>query len=223
MMDIDIQGHNLKVTEALSAYVHKKLDKLDRYLPNIMEVRVELGREHTKRGEDLSVAQITVRHQRGAILRAQETIGGEIEAALNLAVDKMYRQIQRFKGKRIRKGRGSFSASLEELDIAEAIPEVEVFEESRRRSGRAADYPAQGHRDHGDERGRSHRADGTARSHLLHVLQRGDRQHQRDLQAAQRRLRLARPARRINLLLGAAIKSLPPTLLTTFSAAANTS
>ena len=129
-MDIDIQGHNLKVTEALSAYVHKKLDKLDRYLPNIMEVRVELGREHTKRGEDLSVAQITVRHKRGAILRAQETIGGEIEAALNLAVDKMYRQIQRFKGKRIRKGRGSFSASLEELNIAEAIPEMEAFEET---------------------------------------------------------------------------------------------
>ena len=129
-MDIDIQGHNLKVTEALSAYVHKKLDKLDRYLPNIMEVRVELGREHTKRGEDLSVAQITVRHKRGAILRAQETIGGEIEAALNLAVDKMYRQIQRFKGKRIRKGRGSFSASLEELNLAEAIPEMEAFEET---------------------------------------------------------------------------------------------
>ncbi len=135
MMDIDIQGHNLKVTEALSAYVHKKLDKLDRYLPNIMDVRVELGREHTKRGEDLSVAQITVRHQRGAILRAQETIGGEIEAALNLAVDKMYRQIQRFKSKRIRKGRGSFSASLEELDIAEAIPEVALFEESAAEAG----------------------------------------------------------------------------------------
>ncbi len=129
-MDIDIQGHNLKVTEALSAYVHKKLDKLDRYLPNIMDVRVELGREHTKRGEDMSVAQITVRHKRGAILRAQETIGGEIESALNLAVDKMYRQIQRFKGKRTHKGRGGFSASLEELNIAEAIPEVEVFEET---------------------------------------------------------------------------------------------
>ncbi len=129
-MDIDIQGHNIKITEALSAYVHKKLDKLDRYLPNIMEVRVELGREHTKRGENLSVAQITVRHQRGAILRAQETIGGEIESALNLAVDKMYRQIQRFKGKRTRKGRGSFSASLEELNVAEAIPEMEAFEET---------------------------------------------------------------------------------------------
>jgi putative sigma-54 modulation protein len=124
-MDIQIQGHNLRVSESLSSYVQKKLGKLDRYLPNIMDVRVELGREHTRRGEDLAVAQITVRHRRGAILRAQETIPGEIEAALNLAVDKMYRQIYRFKGKRTRKGQERFSATLEELGIAESIPEVE--------------------------------------------------------------------------------------------------
>lgn len=130
MMDIDIQGHNLKVTDDLTSYVHKKLDKIDRYLPNIMDVRVELEREHTKRGEDLSVAQITVRHKRGAILRAQERIGGEIEAALNLAVDKMYRQIQRFKGKRDHKGRERFSLTLEELSIAEAIPDMEAYVES---------------------------------------------------------------------------------------------
>ncbi len=125
-MDIEIQGHNLRVSDALEGYVHKKLERLDRYLPNIREVRVELGRERTRRGEDLAVAQITVTHRRGALLRAQETIPGEIEAALNLAVDKMYRQIQRFKGKRVRKGRERFSASLEELNVAEAIPDFET-------------------------------------------------------------------------------------------------
>ncbi len=125
-MDIDIQGHNLRVSDSLTNYVQKKLGKLDRYLPNIMEVRVELEHERTRRGEDLSIAQITIRHERGAILRAQETVSGEIETALNLAVDKMYRQIQRFKGKRARKGRERFSATLEELGVAEAIPDVEV-------------------------------------------------------------------------------------------------
>jgi putative sigma-54 modulation protein len=125
MMDIDIQGHDLKVTEGLKNYITKKLEKLDRYLPNIVDVRVEIGREHTRRGEDMSVAQITVRHRRGAILRAQETIPGEPEAAVNLAVDKMYSQIQRFKGKRSRKGQGNYAATLEELGIAEEIPAVE--------------------------------------------------------------------------------------------------
>lgn len=124
-MDIQIQGNNLRVTDSLSSYVQKKLERLDRFLPNIMDVRVELQREHTRRGEDLAVAQITVRHQRGAILRAQEKQPGEIEAAFNEAVDKMYRQIQRFKGKRERKGHERFSATLEELGIAEEMPSVE--------------------------------------------------------------------------------------------------
>jgi putative sigma-54 modulation protein len=125
-MEIEILGDDLRVSEALMNYVQKKLEKLDRYLPNIMDVRVELGREHTRRGEDYAVAEITIRHRRGAILRAQEKVAGEMELAINLAVDKMYRQIQRFKGKRIRKGRERFSASLEELNVAEAIPEIEV-------------------------------------------------------------------------------------------------
>lgn len=123
-MEIHIQGHNLKLHPTLEDYTRKKLSKLDRYLPNIQEVRVELEREHTRRGEDLSVAQITIRHARGAILRAEETVAGELETAVNMAVDKMYRQIQRFKGKRERKGRERFIASVEEMDIAEAIPEV---------------------------------------------------------------------------------------------------
>lgn len=127
-MQIEIQGRNLRVTEALSSYAQKKLEKLDRYLPNIVDVRVELEREHTRRGEDLAVAQITIRHKRGAILRAQETTPGEIEAALNLAIDKMYRQIERFKGKRSRKGHGRFAATLEELNIAEALPEIMMDE-----------------------------------------------------------------------------------------------
>jgi putative sigma-54 modulation protein len=125
-MEIEILGDDFRVSEPLTNYVQKKLEKLDRYLPNIMDVRVELGREHTRRGEDFAVAQITIRHRRGAILRAQEKVAGEIELAINLAVDKMYRQIQRFKGKRVRKGRERYSATIEELGIAEAIPEVEV-------------------------------------------------------------------------------------------------
>lgn len=123
-MEINIQGNGLQVTEALSRYTQKKLERLDRYLPNIVDVRVELGRENTRRGEDLSVAQITVRHKRGAILRSQEKAAGEIELALNLAIDKMYRQIERFKGKRSRKGQERFSATLEELGIAEANPDL---------------------------------------------------------------------------------------------------
>jgi putative sigma-54 modulation protein len=127
-MDVIIQGLNLKVTDSLEDYTRKKLDKLDRYLPNIYDVRVDLSSERTKRGDDLAIAQITIRHSRGAILRAEERSPGDINSAINSAVEKMYRRIQRFKGKNNRKGRERFAATLEELNIAEDIP-VGEFDE----------------------------------------------------------------------------------------------
>ncbi len=122
-MEIIISGQNMKVTDALEEYAKKKLGRLDRYLPNITDVRLDLVRENSRRGEDLARAQITVRHRRGAILRAEESVPGDFQVALNLAIDKMYRRIERFKGKRSRKGRERFSATLEELSAAEALPE----------------------------------------------------------------------------------------------------
>ncbi len=128
-MEIMIHGHDIKVTDTLEEYAKKKLEKLDRYLPHIAEVRVDLNHEHTRRGEDRVTAQITVRHQRGAILRVEERATGDIKIAINAAVDNMYRRIQRFKGKRQQKGRERFTATLEELNLAEQIPDVEEFVE----------------------------------------------------------------------------------------------
>lgn len=128
-MDIIISGQNMKVTEALETYARKKIDRLERYLPNISDVRLDFVRENSRRGEDLARAQLTVRHRRGAILRAEESVEGDFQAALNLAIDKMYRRIERFKGKQSRKGHERFSATVEELDIAEELPEVAVIPE----------------------------------------------------------------------------------------------
>lgn len=128
-MEVMIHGHDVKITEALEEYARKKLEKLDRYLPHIAEVRVDLNHEHTRRGEDRVTAQITIRHQRGAILRVEERANGDIKIAINAAVDNMYRRIQRFKGKRQRKGRERFIATLEELALAEQIPDIEEFVE----------------------------------------------------------------------------------------------
>jgi putative sigma-54 modulation protein len=128
-MDIHIYGENIRVTDALEEYARKKLSKLERYLPNITEVRLDLGRENHRKGEPQAVAQITVRHARGAILRAEERLNGEVQTALNQALEKMYRQISRFKSKQSRKGKERFSATLEEVEAAEAIPELDEVAE----------------------------------------------------------------------------------------------
>ncbi|MCA0452504.1 MAG: ribosome-associated translation inhibitor RaiA [Chloroflexi bacterium] len=128
-MNITIHGRNVKVTDAIETYTRKKVERFDRYLPNIIEARVDLNHEHTRRGEDLVAAQITIRHSRGAILRTEERSTGDIMTAINGAIDNMHRRIQRFKSKRIRKGRERFSATVDELNVAEAIPGVEEFVE----------------------------------------------------------------------------------------------
>jgi putative sigma-54 modulation protein len=129
-MDINIESKNITVSDDLDKYTRRQVDKLLRYLPHISEISIDLSHENTRRGGDLVGAQITLRHERGAILRAEEKTNGDIEKAIDGAVDKMYRRIQRFKGKRQRKGRERYVATLQELDMAEDIPDLEVYEEA---------------------------------------------------------------------------------------------
>lgn len=128
-MDVTIEGSNIRVSDDLEEYTLRKLDRLDRYLPRIRLVEVDLSHEHTRRGSDLVSAQITLHHERGAILRAEEKVENEIRRAVDGAINKLYRQIQRFKGKRIRRGRDRYVATMEELSIAEDIPDVGGFQD----------------------------------------------------------------------------------------------
>ncbi|MDX2159749.1 MAG: ribosome-associated translation inhibitor RaiA [bacterium] len=126
-MEITIRGKDYRVTEAVEDFAAKKLHRLARYLPNILDVHAELMRQHTRSGDDLSTVQITIRHKRGAILRAEESVNGDnMEGALTLALENMYRRIERFKGKQSRKGKTRFSLSLEELELAEDAPEADT-------------------------------------------------------------------------------------------------
>ena len=128
-MNITIHGDGIRISEALDNYTRAKVDKLDRYLPNISQVGVELSIIRTHRGADLAIAQITVQHARGAILRAEEKMNIEnrdtIRFAINKAVDKLHRQIDRFKSKRKSKNqkvRDRYRATVAELDLAEDVP-----------------------------------------------------------------------------------------------------
>lgn len=128
-MDFSLHTENLRVTGDIEEFVQKKLSKLGRYLPNINSVHVELEQQNSTRGPDIIIAQITLRHSRGAILRTEERVEkvdyNSVKTAVSNASDKMYRRISRFKGKRREKrgGRERFMMSPEELAIVESLPE----------------------------------------------------------------------------------------------------
>jgi putative sigma-54 modulation protein len=121
---LEVQAHNMEVTDRIRDYVTKKANKLERFLPAIEEVRVELTHAKTSRSaEDRYTAQITVRGK-NLLLRAEER-EGDIRAAFDVAVDKMERQIRRFKGKRYH-GRGDGRSAA---DVVEQVDDYDEFED----------------------------------------------------------------------------------------------
>jgi len=121
--ELEIQARNMEVTDRINDYIEKKASKLDRFLPAIEETRVELSYEKSARSaSDRHIAQITVRGK-NLLLRSEER-ADDIFAAFDAAVDKIQRQIDRYKGKRYR-GRGDGRTAA---DIAPA-PVVEELEE----------------------------------------------------------------------------------------------
>ncbi len=146
-MTTTIRGNNVNLTPQLEDFVHDKVEKLYRYLPNIREIHVDLSEQHSKRGPDVVNAQITVRHERGAILRTEEKLdkidNGTVKAALQKAVDKMYRRIQRFKDKpRSKRMRERYAATPEEVNLAEALPDELMEQEEVELVQRTADTKA---------------------------------------------------------------------------------
>lgn len=121
-MNVEIHAKNLEVDDRLRNYVEKKVNRLDRYLPHIAAVRVDLGTEHRRKAGDRPVAQLTVRNERGTILRAEDKQQADIFAAVDTVVDKIYRQISRYKGKRLRRTGERFAQVEPELAAAELPP-----------------------------------------------------------------------------------------------------
>lgn len=100
-LKIEIYTKDLELSDRIHEYVTKKVARLEKFLNEIDECRVDLGAAKTARNaEDRYIAQITIRG-RGFILRSEER-ADNIFAAVDATIDKMTRQIERFKGKQWR-------------------------------------------------------------------------------------------------------------------------
>lgn len=114
---IETIARNMRLTDNTREYVEKKAAKLERYLQEIDEIRVELSHIKSARSaQDRQVAQITV-HGKGFMLRSEER-ADDIHAAFDTALDKVQRQIDRYKGKHYR-GRGDGRSAAEVVDEEE--------------------------------------------------------------------------------------------------------
>jgi putative sigma-54 modulation protein len=121
---IETVARNMRLTDNIRDYVEKKAAKLERFLQEIDEIRVELSHIKSARSAlDRQVAQITV-HGKGFILRSEER-ADDIHAAFDAALEKVQRQIDRYKGKHYH-GRGDGRSVAEVLE--EDLPVDETGE-----------------------------------------------------------------------------------------------
>jgi ribosome hibernation promoting factor len=121
---IETVARNMRLTDNVRDYVEKKAAKLERFLQEIDEIRVELSHIKSARSAlDRQVAQITV-HGKGFILRSEER-ADDIHAAFDAALEKVQRQIDRYKGKHYH-GRGDGRSMAEVLE--EDLPVDETGE-----------------------------------------------------------------------------------------------
>jgi putative sigma-54 modulation protein len=98
---VDTFTKNLELTDAIRDYILKKTGKLDRFLKEIEDIRIDLSYSKTARNtKERYISQITLRG-RGFILRAEER-SDDLYSAIDLMVNKIQRQIERYKGKRYR-------------------------------------------------------------------------------------------------------------------------
>ena len=91
-MNLNVSGHHLDVTPAMRTYVSGKLGRVTRHFDHVIDARVILSVDKL-----LQKAEVTL-HVRGKDIHA-ECIDADLYAAIDLLVDKLDRQVIKYKDK----------------------------------------------------------------------------------------------------------------------------
>lgn len=96
----ELIGRNLEVTDAMRAYAEDKLGKLERFSDQVMDVRVVMSYGGNG-GQNPAKVEVQASIPNG-LVRAEER-GQDTYAAVDKVVDKLERQLKRFKERSITK------------------------------------------------------------------------------------------------------------------------
>ncbi|HLJ69337.1 MAG TPA: ribosome-associated translation inhibitor RaiA [Chloroflexota bacterium] len=116
---VHVKGRNMAVSPGLHDLVVAKMGKLDKYLDRLSKIEVELWTEETRVSAHHNHVEATARAA-GKTLRV-ESSGPEMHVAVDDAVDKLYRQLNRHK-ERLKTHHGTkLSTMFEEPESAAAL------------------------------------------------------------------------------------------------------
>ena len=121
-MNIKVTGKDLEVTDAIKAYVEKKVERLEKYFDDEFDVVATVKSEKTEK-----VAEIRV-SVKGDLYKAV-TAHKDLYAAIDKDIDILEGQIRKFKTKKEKMLRDASSMAKEEMQTKTIEIEDEVIKE----------------------------------------------------------------------------------------------
>lgn len=112
-MDVKITGKNVEVTDAIRDYTVKKLRKVTKYLRDIIEINVTFRLE---RYQEICEIMILADH----LTVRGEGNTADMYASVDLAVERIEKQLRRYRGKLIsRRSRGAEAVKEAKISVLE--------------------------------------------------------------------------------------------------------
>ena len=104
-MNLNVSGHHVEITPALRGYLQGKLERVTRHFDHVIDAHVILSVAKLRQK-----AEVTL-HVRGKDIHCASE-DADLYAAIDLLVDKLDRQVLKYKGKResARQGQGAAKA-----------------------------------------------------------------------------------------------------------------
>jgi putative sigma-54 modulation protein len=123
-MRLQVKGRNVEVSEQIRTYAQEKLRKLDRLVADPTRVELELALETNPSIAANHIAEATV-WTKGPVLRARES-SADMKASIDQLVDKLERQVKRYREKRRprRHSRADGGAEFPPIPVSEGEPTI---------------------------------------------------------------------------------------------------
>ena len=133
-MEILIHEKHTHISQGIKDLVQEKLEKITRFVHDAHRVEVEFVEQPAKKPEQRFVCEVTV-HCKKNFLKAHAE-GLDAPSALDVVVDKVERQAQKLKSRRVsrfhpRKRDVKTHALIPDLDLAELIYDKDEVEEAK--------------------------------------------------------------------------------------------
>ena len=126
-MKVIITSKNVKLNDYLKDTIEKKMQKLDKYFADDIDVNVRLSAERT-----WEKMEATIR-AKGTVFRA-EAKGEKVYDCIEKVVDKLATQMSRFKDRLVKKHKGQPGLKFEDLPVMEpqeAADEIKIVKDKK--------------------------------------------------------------------------------------------